>query len=330
MKIILILGGAGFIGSNLAKRLADRDSHRIVIVDQFQHSDKWNNLVRVPVDEIVHPDDLFHWLEAYGSEVDVVYHLGGITSSIEDNVESIIEANHNFPLLVWRWCAEEEVRFIFGSSYEVYGDGSQGFDDTEDLEYQRKLRPLNPNGWSKKLLDMHVAGAENRGEAIPPQWVSLRFFNIYGPNEYHKSDSRSVALKIYEEAASGAAVKLFKSANPDYEDGRQMRDFMHIDDAVNMLEWFFDNPDKSGLFNAGSGEARSFEELANAVFSALDVEPNIKYVDMPSNVESQYQYRTEADISRLRDAGYNLPIVGLEDGIAKYIKDYLQKDDKYL
>ncbi len=330
MKIILIIGGAGFLGSNLAKRLAERGSHRIVIVDKFGEGDKWNNLVRVPVDEIVHPTDLFYWLESYGDEVEIVYHLGGITSSIESDVESILEANHNLPLLVWRWCAESGVRFIYGSSYEVYGDGSHGFNDTEDTEYQRNLRPLNPNGWSKKLFDMHISAAEKRDEPVTPQWVGLRFFNIYGPNEYHKKDCRSVALKIYEEAASGAPVKLFKSKNPDYADGAQLRDFMHVDDAIHMLEWFLDNPDKSGLFNAGSGKARSFEELASAVFKALDKEPNIKYVDMPSNVESQYQYKTEADISRLQSIGYDRPILDLDQGIDDYIKSYLSKDDKYL
>ena len=330
MKIILILGGAGFIGSNLAKRLADRGSHRIVIVDQFGNGKKWNNLVRVPVDEIVHPVDLFDWLVSYGGEVDLVYHLGGITDSTENDVETIIESNHNFPLLVWRWCAEAGVRFIYGSSYEVYGSGEQDFDDTDDLEYQRNLRPLNPNGWSKKLLDMHVSGAQSRDEAVPPQWVGLRFFNIYGPNEYHKGDTRSVVLKVYEEASQDVPVKLFKSANPDYADGSQLRDFMAVSDAVHMLEWFLDTPDVSGLFNAGSGQARSFEELAKAVFSALGKEPNIKYIDMPTHVEHQYQYKTEANIQRLRNIGYDRPILTMEQGVDDYIQNYLKKEDRYI
>ncbi|MDG1287007.1 MAG: ADP-glyceromanno-heptose 6-epimerase [Rickettsiales bacterium] len=330
MKIILIIGGAGFIGSNLAKRLADRGTHRIVIADQFGNGKKWNNLVRVPVDEIVHPENLFYWLDSYGEEVDMVYHLGGIADSAEGDVESIIESNHNFPLLVWRWCAEASVRFIYASSYEVYGDGAQGFDDTEDLDYQRKLRPLNPNGWSKKLLDMHVSGAKERDEAVPPQWVGLRLFNIYGPNEYHKKSSRSVALKIYEEASKGVPVKLFKSGNDAYADGAQMRDFMHVSDAINMLEWFLDTSDVSGTFNAGSGKAHSFEELANVIFKALGKEPNIKYVDMPTDVEGQYQYKTEATIQRLRNIGYDRPIMTMEQGITDYIQNYLKKDDPYI
>jgi len=330
MKVILILGGAGFIGSNLAKRLADRGTHRIVVVDQFGDGKKWQNLVRVPVDEIVHPSGLFYWLDSFGEEVEVVYHLGGITSSIESDVESIIESNHNFPLLLWRWCAEAGVRFIYGSSAEVYGAGDNGFDDVDDLEYLRKLRPLNPNGWSKKLLDMHISAAKSRGEKVPPQWVGLRFFNLYGPNEYHKGDSRSVALKIFEEAAKGVPVKLFKSANKNYPDGGQLRDFMYVADAVNMLEWFLDTPDVNGVFNAGTGTARSFNELANAVFAALGKQPQIKYIDMPSGVEHQYQYKTEANIKRLRNIGYDRPILTLEQGVADYIQNYLNKPDQYL
>ena len=330
MKIILIIGGAGFIGSNLAKRLADRGTHRIVVADQFGDGKKWNNLVRTPVDEVVHPGNLFYWLDSFGDEVELVYHLGGITSSIEPNVESIVESNHNFPLLVWRWCAEAQVRFIYGSSYEVYGDGSLGFDDTDDLAYQRNLRPLNPNGWSKKLLDMHILAARERGETIPPQSVGLRFFNIYGPNEYHKEDCRSMVLKIYEEATKGVPVKLFKSENPDYADGAQLRDFMSVGDAINMLEWFMDTPEVSGLFNAGSGQARSFEELAQVVFAALGKEPNIKYVDMPTHIEQQYQYKTEANIKRLRNIGYDRPVLTLEQGVTDYIQSYLKKPDPYL
>ncbi len=330
MKIILIIGGAGFIGSNLAKRLADRGTHRIVIADQFGNGKKWNNLVRVPVDEIVHPENLLYWLDSYGDEVDVVYHLGGIADSTEHDVESIIESNHNFPLLVWRWCAEANVRFIYGSSYEVYGDGVFGFDDKDDLDYQRKLRPLNPNGWSKKMLDMHVTGAKSRDEAVPPQWVGLRLFNIYGPNEYHKRSSRSVALKIYEEASKGVPVKLFKSANADYPDGGQMRDFMAVSDAVNMLEWFLDAAEVSGVFNAGSGVATSFQDLAHLIFKTLGKEPSIKYVDMPEEVEKQYQYKTEANIKRLRNIGYDRPILTLEQGITDYIQNYLKKDDPYI
>jgi ADP-L-glycero-D-manno-heptose 6-epimerase len=330
MRLILIIGGAGFIGSNLAKRLADRNTHRIVIVDQFSSGSKWNNLVRVPVDEIVAPNNLLNWLARYGSEVDAIFHLGGITSSVESDVEEIIDANHNFPLKIWRWAAEHDARFIYGSSYEVYGDGAFGFEDDDDLAYQNQLRPLNPNGWSKKLLDLHISGAPIREEKTPKQWVGLRFFNIYGPNEYHKGEACSVAYKIYEKASKGAAVQLFKSANPDYADGGQIRDFMYVLDAVNMLEWFLDSPDVSGVFNAGSGTSHSFEELAHAVFKALGKEANIKYVDMPTEIEQQYQYKTEANIQKLRNVGYNRPVLNMEQGIEDYIRNYLQKDDPYL
>lgn len=330
MKIVLIIGGAGFIGSNLAKRLADRGDYRVVIVDRFGDGSKWNNLVRIPIDEIVAPEQIFHWLDVYSEDLEAIFHLGGVSSTTESNVESIIESNHNYPLALWRWCATSNVRFICASSAEVYGAGEHGFEDTPNLSYQNKLRPLNPNGWSKKMLDLHMMGAKKREEKTPPQWVSLRFFNLFGPNEYHKGDHRSVALKLYDEASKNLPVKLFKSENSEYPDGSQLRDFMYIEDAVNMLEWCLDNRTISGLFNAGSGTSRSFEELAKTVFSALKKEPVIKYVHMPSHIEHQYQYKTVADIKRLRDAGYDRPIMTLEQGIETYIQRYLRTGDMYL
>lgn len=330
MKTIIITGGAGFIGSNLAHQLTQLGGYRLIIADTLGTSSQWQNLIRIPTDEIVSPGNLFYWLEMYGDTVEAIFHLGGISATTEQDVGLIVEANHQYPLLLWRWCVEHEKRFFFASSAEVYGSGENGFDDTLDLEYLRNLRPLNPNGWSKKLFDMHVAQAVARGDKLPPQWAGLRFFNLYGPNEYHKGTQRSVMLQLYEEAAKGVAVKLFKSQNPQYADGTQLRDFLYIKDAVAVLVWLLQNPKANGIFNCGTGKARSFNELAQSIYTALGKAPNIKYVDMPSHVEHQYQYRTEANIQRLRDAGYAQEFTVLEQGVADYIQNYLSKEDPYL
>lgn len=330
MKTILVTGGAGFIGSNLVHRLAQQGQYRLVIVDTLGSGGQWQNLVRATVDEIVAPANLFYWLESFGEDLAAVFHLGGISATTEQDVGLIVQANHQYPVLLWRWCVDHQKRFFFASSAEVYGSGENGFDDTLDLEYLRTLRPLNPNGWSKKLFDVHVAQAKARGEKMPPQWAGLRFFNLYGPNEYHKGAQRSVLLQLYEEAAKGLSVKLFKSQNPDYADGTQMRDFIHIKDGIAVLLWLMENPSVSGIFNCGTGKAHSFNELAQAIYKAVGKEPHIKYVDMPSHVEHQYQYRTEANITRLREAGYAAPFTTLEDGTADYIQNYLSKADPYL
>ncbi len=330
LKTVVITGGGGFLGSNLAHHLGNIGGYRIIIVDSFGNDKKWQNLVRATIDEIVAPENFFYWLEMFGQEVEIIYNLGGISATTEHNVSAIIEANHDYPLLLWRWCIENDKRFVFASSAEVYGAGEMGFDDKLDVDYIRKLRPLNPNGWSKKLFDLHVAQAHARNDKMPAQWVGLRFFNLYGPNEYHKQDQRSVMLKIYEEASQGIAVRLFKSKNPEYPDGSQQRDFIYVKDAVAVMEWLLLNPRVNGIFNCGTGKARSFAELAQAIFSSLGKEPNVKYVDMPHHIEHQYQYRTEAVIDRLRQAGYDREFMSLEDGVADYINNYLRKDDMYL
>ena len=329
-QTILITGGAGFIGSNLAHHLSQTGDYRIVISDRFNDGAKWRNLIHVPVEEIIDPANLFYWLEVYGHTLETVVHLGGVSDTTERNVGQIVESNHQFPVMLWRWCVEQEKRFIFASSAEIYGAGEQGFNDTLDVEYLRKLRPLNPNGWSKKLFDTHVALAFSRGDKMPKQWAGLRFFNLYGANEYHKGEQRSVLLQLYEEAAKGIPVRLFKSANPEYPDGSQQRDFVYVQDCVKVLAWLLASPDVNGLYNCGTGKARSFAELAQALFSALGKPPNIKYVDMPSNIEHQYQYRTEAVIDRLREAGYTEPFTSLEDGVNDYIQQHLSNHNPYL
>jgi ADP-L-glycero-D-manno-heptose 6-epimerase len=331
MKTIVITGGAGFLGSNLAHDLAELGQYRIVIVDMLEQGNQWQNLVRVPADEIVSPANFFYWLEDYGDAVEAIIHLGGVSASTEQNLGLMMESNHQYPLLLWRWCANHGKRFFYASSAEVYGAGELGFDDTLDITALRQLRPLNPNGWSKKLFDLYAAQAAGRGDKLPTQWVGLRFFNLYGPNEYHKGAQRSVLLQIFEDASKGIPAKLFKSAHPNYPDGGQKRDFMYVKDAVKVMRWLLENPQVSGIFNIGTGTARSFNELAQVVFGVLGRSPAVKYVDMPSHVvERQYQYLTEAKLDRLRAAGYQEAFATLEEGAADYIEHFLKKADPYL
>jgi len=328
VQTILITGGAGFIGSNVAAALCARGTHRIVICDTLGTGAKWRNLRNHNVYEIIPPANLFYWLEMYGTSLDAVIHMGAISTTTETNVDLILENNLSVSSLLYRWCAENAKRFIYASSAATYGDGDQGFDD--DIKSLNTLRPLNPYGWSKHLVDRYIANAIQYGEVAPPQWAGLKFFNVYGPNEYHKEDQRSVANIKFPDVRAGKPVRLFKSYRPDFPDGGQKRDFIYVRDCVNIVLWFFDNPKVSGLFNVGTGKARSFEDLAKALCAALGHEPKIEYFEMPESLRAQYQYFTEARVERLRKAGYSAPFTSLEDGVRDYVQNYLTKADPYL
>ncbi len=329
MGSLLVTGGGGFIGSNLVAALAARNQQRIVVCDAFGDGEKWRNLRNHPLHEIVAPENLFMWLEMFGDDVEAILHFGGITSSTEQDVDSILEANHSLPIALWGWCVENDARFVYASSSAVYGDGAQGFDDINDVDYMKKLRPLHPLGWSKLLFDRYAAEQSKIG-FTPKQWAGLRFFNVYGPNEYHRDQHRSVVNKIFSSAHNDQAVKLFISRREDVGDGQQKRDFIYVADCVKVVLWLLDNPQISGFFNAGTGNARTFEELANAMFATLGKKPRIKYVDMPPEVGESYQYFTEADVRRLRESGYDEPFTSLEDGVSDYVQNYLLKADSYL
>jgi len=329
IKTILITGGAGFIGSNIAGKLCLRGTHRIVICDALGDGDKWRNLRNHSLYEIIPPSNLFYWLEMYGDTLDAVIHMGAISSTTETNVDLILETNQTITTLLFRWCAENAKRLIYASSAATYGDGSQGFKDDANLQYLQNLRPLNPYGWSKQLVDCYIAKAIAAGEKAPPQWVGLKFFNVYGANEYHKEGQKSVVATKFPDAASGKAVTLFKSYNPNYPDGGQMRDFVYVADCVNVVLWLLDNPKISGLYNVGSGKARSFDDLARALFAALGKEPNIEYFEMPVTMRDKYQYFTQADMSKLKNVGYTQEFTSLEDGINDYVQNYLTKEDPY-
>lgn len=331
--MIIITGGAGFIGSNLVAALEHTTDEDLVICDRLGDDDKWRNISKRNLRDIIKPENLLEYMGAHRDQISVIFHMGAIASSTEKNADLVIEENFAFSRKLWQWCAENDVRFIYASSASTYGNGEEGFHDAEDMDALSKLHPLNPYGWSKHLFDKRVVSLSNgphKGkEKLPPQWVGLKFFNAYGPNEYHKGEQMSVLCKLYPQVLAGAAARLFKSHNPEYEDGGQLRDFIWVGDCVDVMMWFYQNADKNGLYNLGSGEARSFKDLAEATFSAANLEPKITYIDMPQELRGKYQYFTEADVTKLRKAGYDKEFTSLEDGVKKYVSDYLSQTDSY-
>lgn len=326
--VYIVTGGAGFIGSNIAAALDERGA-RVVISDRLGDGDMWRNIAKCELFDILHPDQLGGYLEDHDGGIEAIIHMGAISSTTETDSDLIIDNNYRLSLKLWMWCARHGVPFIYASSAATYGDGALGFDDDGSADALAKLRPLNPYGWSKLLFDRRVARVVADGDLKPPQWVGLKFFNVYGPNEYHKGSMQSVVSQIYPRAVADEAARLFKSHHPDYEDGGQLRDFVWVGDCVNIVMWLLDNRDVSGLFNCGTGHARSFIDLASAVYRALDKEPMIEFVPTPENIRDKYQYFTEARMDRLRAAGYDRPATSLEDGVKTYVQDYLQAADSY-
>lgn len=330
--MIIVTGGAGFIGSNLMAGLEAKGLGDLVVCDWLGSDDKWRNVSKREIRDVVRPDKLFSYIDRHADDIEAIFHMGAISSTTEKDADLIIESNFTLSRMLWKWCGEYNVRFIYASSAATYGSGDHGFDDEETPEALSKLRPLNPYGWSKHVFDRRtcrIVHDDQVVEKVPPQWAGLKFFNVYGPNEYHKGEQMSVCCKLFPQVEAGAAAKLFKSHHPDYPDGGQIRDFVYVDDCVDVMLWLYDNPDVSGLFNVGSGKGRSFEDLARAVFAAADKTPKINYMDMPQELRGKYQYFTEAHMDKLRKAGYDKDFTSLEDGIRKYIQDYLSQDDPY-
>ncbi|MGO1118727.1 ADP-glyceromanno-heptose 6-epimerase [Rhodovibrionaceae bacterium A322] len=325
--MILVTGGAGFIGSNIVAALADR-GERVVVCDWLKDGDKWRNIAKHEIEEIVSPQNLDQWMATtYG--ITAVIHMGAISATTESDGDALVENNLNLSQKLWRWCATNGVPFIYASSAATYGDGSQGFDDDASLEHQAKLRPLNGYGWSKHLFDRWVARRLDLGHVAPPTWAGLKFFNVYGPNEGHKGGQASVPLHLFDQLSAGDIARLFKSHHPDYADGGQLRDFIWVDDVVQVVLWLLDKREVSGLFNVGTGKARSFHDLARAVFKAMNKPEQIEFIPTPESIRAKYQYFTEANMDRLRAAGYDREFTGLEDGITRYLRNYLMTDDPY-
>ncbi|HEX9703575.1 MAG TPA: ADP-glyceromanno-heptose 6-epimerase [Rhodospirillales bacterium] len=325
----VVTGGAGFIGSNIVAGLEERGLGKIVVCDFLHGGDKWRNVAKRELAGVVPPEGLFDFLNANATNVDAIIHMGAISSTTETDVDLIMDTNYRLSAALWQWCTQHHVRFIYASSAATYGDGQQGFDDEATPDALARLKPLNPYGWSKHLFDRRVARMIADNEPRPPQWVGLKYFNVYGPNEYHKDRMRSVVCQVFPNARDGAPATLFQSHNPDYPDGGQRRDFVWVGDCVDILLWLLKNPDVNGLFNCGTGKARTFAELTTAVYKALGREPRIEYVPTPLEIRPKYQYFTEARMERLRAAGYKRPFTGLEKGVAEYVAGFLDTDDPY-
>lgn len=327
--MILVTGGAGFIGSNIAAGLAERGVP-VAICDRFRGGHKWRNIAKLELRDIVTPEALAPWLEEHAAAVETIVHMGAISSTTESNIDLIVEVNFALSRMLWRWCASRGKRLIYASSAATYGAGEHGFDDDGSLEALARLRPLNAYGWSKQLFDRWVARELATGHhPRPSQWVGLKFFNVYGPNEYHKVGMQSVVAQKYPLAAAGERFTLFRSYRPDVADGGQKRDFVYVRDCADVVLWLLDHPNVNGLFNLGTGQARSFEDLAHAMCAALKRPANIDYVDMPESIRPNYQYFTEASMERLREAGYSRPFTSLAEGVEDYIGRYLSQPDRY-
>ena len=327
--MILVTGGAGFIGSNILAALEERGAGKLVVCDRLRANDKWRNIAKRELADIVHPEQLFDFLEANRKHMEVVFHMGAISATTETDADKILANNFSLSLALWKWCALNNVRFIYASSAATYGDGAEGFDDDWSIEHLAKLRPLNAYGWSKQLFDRRVARKVTAGSRRPPQWAGLKFFNVYGPNEYHKGGQQSVVAQIYPHAERDAAYQLFRSHNPKYADGGQLRDFIWVQDAVDVMMWLLEHPTVNGVFNVGTGQARSFLDLANAVYRAVGREPQIKFRDTPIEIRDKYQYFTQANMDRLRQAGYSKPFTSLEEGVEAYVTRFLSASDPY-
>ncbi len=325
----IVTGGAGFIGSNIVWALEQRGYSKIVVVDRMRDGQKWKNIAKRELYDVVHPDDLPEFVEDNKTNIEAIFHMGAISSTTETDVDKIMDNNFRLSMDLWKWCTSHHVRYIYASSAATYGSGEHGFVDNAEIDALAPLSPLNPYGWSKQLFDRYVARMLARNDPHPPQWAGLKFFNVYGPNEYHKGSMQSVVSHVFPVATKGEVAKLFQSHHPDYEDGGQLRDFVSVDDCVDVMMWLLDNPSVSGLFNVGTGAARPFKDLARAVYTALGQEPQIEYVPTPEHLRGKYQYYTQADMRKLRAAGYDRLFTSLEDGVRAYVQDFLFTDDPY-
>lgn len=328
--MILVTGGAGCIGSNIVARLCARGQDDVAIVDRLGDDDvKWRNLAHHPFERLIAPEDLSSFLATSGGSVRAVIHMGAISSTTVTDADAVARTNMALSCTLWDWCAAHERPLIYASSAATYGDGKRGFSDDNDLAALARLHPLNLYGWSKHWFDTWALRAVQAGKPRPPQWAGLKFFNVYGPNEQHKTKMMSVVAKNYARCAAGEEVGLFKSYKPAFEDGGQLRDFVYVQDCVDVIEWLLDHPDAQGLFNLGTGQARSFRDLISATFAAAGQAPRIHYIDMPESLRARYQYFTQADMGRLRAAGYDRPFTPLEVGVGDYVARYLSQADPH-
>jgi len=326
--MILVTGGAGFIGSNLVAALSERGTPAAVC-DHLGATEKWRNLAKHEIVDLITPEQCLGWLDRNRHLIELVVHLGAISDTAATDGDLVVASNYSFSRSLWDWCSRAERPFIYASSAATYGNGAAGFSDAWEPDALAKLRPLNLYGWSKHLFDRWVARQAAAGRPTPPRWHGLKFFNVYGPNEYHKGAMQSVIARSYPRVANGLAIELFRSYREGYAHGAQKRDFIYVRDCVDLLLWLATASAANGIYNVGSGTSRTFIDLTNALFAAVDQEPRIEFIEMPQALRPIYQYETGADLTRLRAAGYDRPFVSLEAGIADYVGRYLAAGDRY-
>ena len=325
--MILITGGAGFIGSILQAALAKRGVETIV-ADHLGTEGKWRNLAAHPPARIIPPAELDDFLATH-PPLEMVFHLGAVSETTAVDGDHTWATNVELSRRIWEWCGARKVRMVYASSAATYGDGAQGFDDDASPTALERLRPLNLYGWTKHAFDLLVTRHLLKMRDQPPQWAGLKFFNVYGPNEYHKGRMISVVKVKYDEIATGGPARLFRSDQPGLADGAQARDFIWVGDVVDVMLWLLDTPSVSGLFNLGTGRARTYIDLANAVCDAAGRSRAVEFIDMPVTLRGQYQSFTQAPMDRLRAAGYAGQFTPLEEGIRQYVQDHLAAADRY-
>ena len=317
--MIVVTGGAGFIGSCIVRTLNDKGISDIIIVDNIAETDKWMNMRNKKFIKYVHKSKFLEDLPSY-ENVEAIIHMGAQSATTERNFDYLWDNNFEYTKALWNYCAEKQISFIYASSAATYGDGKLGFDDTMDID---QLLPLNGYGYSKQLFDLWV---KHQATIFPKQYVGLKFFNVYGPNEYFKGSMASMIFHGYRQIMEEGKIKLFKSCNPKYEDGGQLRDFVYVKDICKVIFWMLEHQNVTGLFNLGTGHAQSFKDLAEATFDALNLEPCIEYIEMPAKLQKKYQYYTQAEMNKLRSVGYTDSFMDLKLGAQDYVTNHLKRN----
>ena len=322
--MIIVTGGAGFIGSAMVAKLNEKGEKDILVVDELGTAAKWKNLVGKHFTDYIHKDNFIEMLlNERLPKIEAIIHMGANSSTTEKDVDHLMENNYRYTRILAEWSIRKKARFIYASSGATYGDGSLGFSD--DDETTLKLSPLNPYGYSKQIFDLWLLQHQLQNKV-----VGIKFFNVFGPNEYHKGDMKSLVCKAYYQIQEIGKIRLFKSYKPEYKHGEQVRDFVYIKDCTEVLWWFLNNHKVNGIFNLGTGKARTWNDLAKGVFSALNHPPNNEYTEMPEDIRNAYQYHTEATITKLQHAGCPVQFRSLEDSVKDYVQNYLHPDVKYL
>lgn len=319
--MIVVTGAAGFIGSALVGGLNHAGIENLILVDDFSKIEKEKNLDSKKFEAKIDRKDLSDWLRSYSDEVDFIIHIGARTDTTEFNVEIFDELNLNYTKMIWEICSKNNIPLIYASSAATYGMGEYGYEDKHEIV--DKLKPLNPYGESKNDFDKWALSQNS----MPPFWAGLKFFNVYGPNEYHKARMASVIYHAYHQIQNNGLVKLFKSHKEGFEDGMQLRDFVYVKDVIKVILWLMQNKPESGLYNLGTGKARAFLHLAKATFTALNLEPNIQFIPTPEDIRDKYQYFTEANMNKLKSAGYPEEFYSLEEGVKDYVQNYISKNE---